>query len=129
MKDIIEVLNSMEDFIHGKKVKESYIAKAESELGIKFSDDYRRYIKAFGCMAIGGREFTGISKQANYDVVSITISQRQYNTATPLDWYVIEQLNIDGIVIWQSQTGEIYQTSPNSKPKKISDSLTEYILL
>ena len=129
MKDIIEVLNSMEDFIHGKKAKESDIAKAESELGIKFSDDYRRYIKAFGCMAIGGREFTGISKLANYDVVSITISQRQYNTATPLDWYVIEQLNIDGIVIWQSPSGEIFQTYPNTEPKKISDSLTEYILL
>ena len=129
MNDIIEVLNSMEDFIHGKKVKEGDIAKAESELGVKFSDDYRRYIKAFGCMAIGGREFTGISKLANYDVVSITISQRQYNTATPLDWYVIEQLNIDGIVIWQSATGEIFQTSPNAEAKKICNSLAEYICM
>lgn len=129
MKDIIEVIYSMEDVIHGNEVSESDITTAESELRIKFSDDYRRYVKTFGCMAIGGREFTGISRLANYDVVSITISQREYNTDVPIDWYVIEQLNIDGIVIWQSSSGEIFQTSPNTKPKKIFDSLAEYINL
>lgn len=128
MKDIIEVINSMEEVIHGNKVKESEISKAEFELGVKFADDYHRYIKCYGCMAIGSREFTGISKLANYDVVSITISQRQYFTDISMNWYVIEQLNIDGIVIWQSETGEIYQTSPNIKPKKISGSLAEYII-
>ncbi|WP_295095123.1 SMI1/KNR4 family protein [Ruminococcus sp.] len=128
MKDIIEIINSMEDVIHGKKVKESEVANAEAELGIKFSDDYRCYVKSFGCMTIGSREFTGISKLTNYDVVSITISQRQYNTEVPADWYVIEQLNIDEIVIWQSEKGEIYQTSPNTKPKKICDSFVEYII-
>ena len=127
MKDIVEVINSLEDVIHGKNIKESDIIKAESALGVKFSDDYRRYIKAFGCMAIGSREFTGISKLANYDVVSITTSQRKYITDTPSDWYVIEQLNIDGIVIWQSASGEVFQTSPNTEPKKICDSFADYI--
>lgn len=128
MKDIIEVINSIEDVIHGNEVKDSDITKAESKLGVKFSDDYRRYIKAFGCMMIGSREFTGISKLSNYDVVEITISQRSYFPDIPINWYVIEQLNIDEIVVWQSNTGEIYQTAPNTEPKKISDSLSEYII-
>ena len=129
MKDIVEVINSLEDVIHGKNIKESDIIKAESALGVQFSDDYRRYIKAFGCMAIGSREFTGISKLANYYVVSITTSQRKYITDTPSDWYVIEQLNIDGIVIWQSASGEVFQTSPNTEPKKICDSFADYICM
>lgn len=128
MKDIIEVINSIEDVIHGNEVKDSDITKAESKLGVKFSDDYRRYIKTFGCMMIGSREFTGISKLSNYDVVEITISQRSYFPDIPINWYVIEQLNIDEIVVWQSNTGEIYQTAPNTEPKKISDSLSEYII-
>ena len=41
--------------------------------------------------------------------------------------YVIELLNIDGIVIWQSSDGEVYQTYPNSNPEKIANSLSEYI--
>ena len=127
MKNIIEVIKSQEDIICGKGVDESEIIKAESELELFFAEDYRCYVKSFGCIAIGGREFTGISKLVNYNVVLITITQKSYNNGIPADWYVIEQLNIDGIVIWQSTTGEIYQTSPNAEPKMICGSLAEYI--
>lgn len=127
MKDIIEVINSMKDVICGKAVVESEIVQAEKKLRLKFSDEYHKYVKSFGCMTIGSREFTGISKFDYYSVVAITIAQKQYNANIPIDWYVIEQLNIDGIVIWQSPTGEIYQTAPNAAPIKICDSLAEYI--
>ena len=39
----------------------------------------------------------------------------------------IEQLNIDNIVIWQSSSGEIYQTQSLNKPIKIYDSLYDYL--
>lgn len=129
MKDIIEVINSMEEIVCGKAVKESEIEQAEKELGLKFSDEYHRYVKNFGCMAIGGREFTGISNLVNYSVITITVAQKHYNTSIPADWYVIEQLNIDGIVIWQATTGEVYQTSPNAEPIKLCNSMAEYINL
>lgn len=41
--------------------------------------------------------------------------------------YVIENTGVDGIMIWQDTKGKIYQTKPESKPKKIVDSLAEYI--
>ena len=93
----------------------------------KPADDYRNYIKQFGCMVIGSREITGISSQENYNVVSTTKAQRNYNKNIPENSYVIEQLNIDGIIIWQSSNGEVFQTSPNTAPMKIADSLVEYI--
>jgi len=127
MTDIIKVINSKDGVIHGKETNENEIKQAELELGLRFADDYRNYIKQFGCMVIGSREITGISSQENYNVVSITKAQRNYNKNLPENSYVIEQLNIDGIIIWQSSNGEVFQTSPNTAPMKIADSLVEYI--
>lgn len=127
MTDIIKVINSKDGVIHGKETNESEIKQAELELGLRFADDYRNYIKQFGCMVIGSREITGISSQENYNVVSTTKAQRNYNKNIPENSYVIEQLNIDGIIIWQSSNGEVFQTSPNTAPMKIADSLVEYI--
>ena len=127
MNDIINVINSKNGVIHGKETNENEIKQAESELGLRFADDYRNYIKQFGCMVIGSREITGISSQENYIVVSTTKAQRNYNKNIPENSYVIEQLNIDGIIIWQSSNGEVFQTSPNTAPMKIADSLVEYI--
>ena len=127
MNDIINVINSKNGVIHGKETNENEIKQAESELGLRFADDYRNYIKQFGCMVIGSREITGISSQENYNVVSTTKAQRNYNKNIPENSYVIEQLNIDGIIIWQSSNGEVFQTSPNTAPMKIADSLVEYI--
>ena len=126
MTDIIKVINSKDGVIHGKETNENEIKQAESELGLRFADDYRNYIKQFGCMVIGSREITGISSQENYNVVSTTKAQRNYNKNIPENSYVIEQLNIDGIIIWQSSNGEVFQTSPNTAPMKIADSLVEY---
>ena len=127
MTDIIKVINSKDGVIHGKETNENEIKQAELKLGLRFADDYSNYIKQFGCMVIGSREITGISSQANYNVVSITKAQRNYNKNLPENSYVIEQLNIDGIIIWQSSNGEVFQTSPNTAPMKIADSLVEYI--
>lgn len=128
MNDIISVIKSLVDVIHGKEQSEKEIIKAEVDLGLKFSDDYRTYIKKFGCMSIGSHEFTGISTQEHYSVVSVTTAQRQYNKDVPKCWYVIEQLDIDGIVIWQSTDGTVYLTYANSPFEKIADSLSEYIV-
>ena len=114
MTDIIKVINSKDGVIHGKETNENEIKQAELELGLRFADDYRNYIKQFGCMVIGSREST-------------TKAQRNYNKNIPENSYVIEQLNIDGIIIWQSSNGEVFQTSPNTAPMKIADSLVEYI--
>ena len=127
MTDIIKVINSKDSVIHGKETNENEIKQAELELGLRFAEDYRNYIKQFGCMVIGSREITGISSQENYNVVSTTKAQRNYNKNIPENSYVIEQLNIDGIIIWQSSNGEVFQTSPNTAPMKIADSLVEYI--
>ncbi len=104
------------------------ITKAEEKLKLSFSAEYKRYLLKFGFATYDGHEITEICKAKRLNVVDVTLSERSITPDVPADWYVIEQLNIDGIVIWQSTSGEIFQTSPNSEPKKIYDSFVEYIM-
>lgn len=127
MDNIIQTLQSMNDCIHGKGVKESEIQQTELELEVKFAGDYRQYLLSFGLVAYDGHELTGITKSKRLNVVDVTKKARQYTTNVPDDWYVIEETNIDGIVIWQSSEGTIYQTQPGHTPAVICNSLNEYI--
>ena len=52
---------------------------------------------------------------------------RKKNVNIPLDLYVVEELQIDGIIIWQSEDGKVFQTVCNGKPEMINSSLADYI--
>ena len=95
---------------------------------LMFAADYREYVSAFGAASYCEHELTGICKSARLNVVDVTQDERQYNSV-PADWYVIEEANIDGIVIWQATDGTVYRTRPGCKADKICDSLKEYISL
>ena len=81
-------------------------------MSLSFSKDYKLYLSRCGFATYEGHELTGICKAKRLNVVDVTINERTISPNIPENWYVIEQLNIDGIVIWQSGTGDIYQTSP-----------------
>lgn len=107
---------------------EEEIKMAEQALNLRFATDYRTYIDAFGVASFAGHELTGVCKSKRLSVVDVTLEERNNNTV-PDDWYVLEQANIDGIVIWQDSNGTVYQTVPGAKAKKLCESLAEYIVL
>lgn len=72
---------------------------------------------------------TGICNSPRLNVVDVTICERENNPDVPKYWYVLEQANIDGIVIWQNQKGEVYQTQPCREIKMIANSIVEYITM
>jgi hypothetical protein len=100
---------------------------AEQRLGVQFSPEYREYLSAYGAASVFGHELTGICTLSRLNVIEVTISERVDNPSVPLNWYVIEETHIDSIVIWQTETGEIFQSIPNMPPLKLCDSLSEYI--
>ena len=57
----------------------------------------------------------------------MTIKERENVACDMSGMYAIEQTHIDDIVIWQSESGEVYQTVRNSKPKKIAECIAEYL--
>ncbi len=125
--DIIDVINSIECINKPKSASKQAIMQAETELSLSFSEEYKKYLSNKGFMVYDGHELTGICKAKRLNVVDVTKTEKQITPDVPDDWYVIEQVNIDGIVIWQSTEGVIYQTSPNAEPTKICNSLAEYI--
>lgn len=125
--DILAILKKQPLFASYMAGTVDDITKAEEKLNLSFSAEYKRYLLKYGFATYEGHEITGICKAKRLNVVDVTIIEREYTENIPANWYVIEQLNIDGIVIWQSETGEIFQTSPNTEPIKICDSLAEYI--
>ena len=105
---IRELLSTKNDAILGTGVSKEKIIVAESELGHKFSDEYVEYLSTVGLAMCDGHEFTGIGKSERTDVVVVTKQMRLLKTNIPLDWYVIEEMNIDGAVIWQNSEGHIF---------------------
>lgn len=108
--------------------KSNEINDAENKLNLHFSTEYKEYLSLHGCASIYGHEFTGIGFSERTDVVTVTLEERERHTV-PNDWYVVEQAHIDGIVIWQSSEGSIYQTTPENSAVKLCDSLARYIEL
>lgn len=127
MKSFVTLLQSAKDFRFVGGVSRNAVEQAENVLGVRFSNEYSDYLRACGAALIRGHEFTGICESARLNVVSVTQDERSRNDSIPKDWYVIEQGNINGIVLWQTGNGEVYQTAPNCTPMRISPSLAKYI--
>lgn len=126
MNAILDVLRNAPDFIGGKGCGNVAIFDAEQALGIRFAPDYRAYLQKIGLACFDGHELTGICKAFRLNVVDVTLDERK-QCPDAAGWYVVEQANVDGIVIWQAPSGEIYQTMPGVSARKICNSLTEYV--
>lgn len=127
MSAITEKLSSMKSFKARTPATNEQIKIAEINLGLSFAKEYKEYLAKFGCASVYGHEFTGLCKSSRLNVVNVTVEQRRLNTNIPFSWYVIEQANIDDIVIWQNESGEVYMTSPNCPAIKVAENLLEYI--
>lgn len=127
MSKIVEIINNLPDLLPLKPATDIDIKDAEIQLRVSFNEEYREYLLAFGAIMADGIELTGIAKSAHRNVVNLTKQERELNPKIPNNMYVVENTGVDGIIIWQDTIGEIYQSSPNKEPKKIADSLSEYI--
>lgn len=127
MTEFAAQLKSFPNFyaLQGASVDE--IERAERTLGTHFADDYRDYAMTYGVASFAGHELTGVCKPKRLNVVEVTAEQLKSNPYVPRDWYVVEEAHIDGIVIWQTPKGEIYQTVAIAPGQRINNSLIEYV--
>lgn len=127
MKKIVEKLKGKEYFHSLTGATEAEIRASEQALGLTFAEDYRDYLKEFGLASYQGHELTGLINSPRLNVVTQTLEERRNNPHIANDLYVIEVANIDGIIIWQTSTGEIFETVYDSVPTLIHQSLYDYI--
>lgn len=124
--NIVKFIRESDDVIIGKGCAKSVITEYEKKLGLKFSAEYKMYLESFGMVAYNGHEISGIGVVKRLDVLGLTSSYKSLYDV-PNEFYVVEDAGIDGIVIWQSDGGKIYQTSPGQQYEKIANSLLEYL--
>lgn len=111
----------------GDGASEVQIIDAQKALGLRFSDEYRSYLQKYGIAAVNGHEITGISQDDEADVVTVTKAEREVTSNIKPNWYVVERVDIDGVVLWQDQDGNVYQTVDYGHPALIADSFAQCV--
>ena len=127
MSKIINSIEKLTNLLHLKCASYEQISEAQKELGLQFADEYKEYMFEFGAILADGIELTGIAKTEYRNVVEVTKKSRELNPQVAHDLYVIEDTHIDGVLIWQDETGKIYSSKPNEEVKVIANNLVEYI--
>lgn len=127
MSDIIDIISSAKNVLSLKGANIQEVKKAQEKLDLVFSIEYAKYTMQYGAVCINNREYTGVVENPDLSVVYNTYSARTITPQAHDDWYVISDLHIDGIIIWQDIDGLIYQTQPGCKPVLICKSMAEYI--
>ena len=125
--NIVEAMKSKEDLFFGKGATSEEIRTAEERLGVSFAPDYKEYLKAFGIASVNGHEFTGLISSDRLNVVVVTLCEREKNGNVPKDLYLIENVGIDQVLVWQNEKGELFQTIGVSAPQRMKETFVEYI--
>lgn len=129
MSLIIDCLQAKKGFTCLGPVPQENIDAAEQRLQLHFANEYRDYVSDCGVGSFEAHELTGVCSFPRLNVIDVTVRERINNPLIPADMYVVEQTHYDNVVIWQSPTGEIYQSQPGKKPVLIAGSLSEYLNL
>lgn len=127
MIDFTAYLNSIPSLMHLTPASKEDISNAENKLGVVFSNEYKDYLLTFGVATFDCHEFTGICQSPRLNVVDVSLDERQLCEHSCDSMYVVEQLHIDGIVIWQAQDGSVYQTMLGLSPIRIASSIVDYL--
>ena len=127
MSDIIGTVNRLPKMEHSTSASEEQFFHAEEILGLCFSEEYRQYLSAFGAAWSDIIAISGITDDDAYSVVSLTNRLRKVNPGISPTFYAIEDVGVDGLVIWQDHTGSIYQSIPNHPAVKVFESLSAFL--
>ena len=123
----VDILRARKDLLYGERATEALIAESEKKLGLRFSESYKEYLMEYGIAAFAGHELTGLSNAKRTNVVDVTVKEKTRNKNITDELYVIEETNMDGMVFWQNQKGEVYKSFSLGEITKVYDSFEEYL--
>ncbi len=127
MTRIIQTLEKYEDFRCMKGISQEDISAAETKLKVTFAKDYKDFLAHCGVAKCNKHEVIGLGSSERLNVIAITELERSFNKGVPSNWYVIEEIGVDGIVVWQAEDGKVYQTDPKHGQIQLAESLLDYI--
>ena len=105
---------------------EEQIERAEKRLSLRFSKEYKEYVKEFGMISFYGTEWSGLNIDGYFNVVNMTEDEKALNKYFPEKYFAIENLAVDGVIIISNEEGKIYSIQYDKK-ELICNSLSEYL--
>ena len=127
MSKIIDVISGLKNLLPLKPATTEMIENIEIELALPLAEEYKEYLLKYGAIMADDVELTGVAKSKNRDVVQVTKREWASNSKIKHNLYVVENVGIEGIIIWQDGSGKIFESSPNNEAKQIANSLAEYL--
>ena len=127
MSNIISTIKKLSAMESLGPASNEVITNAEVSLNLKFAGDYKEYLSVFGMVWSDNIAISGITDDEDYGVVELTNKLRPFYTQVPLNFYAIEDVGVDGLVIWQDESSAIYQSIPNNEPMRLYDNLSDYL--
>jgi len=109
MHNIIKTIEKKFKLYRTKGASNELIAEAERQLGLRFADDYKKYLSLFGAISFGSTELTGLNINSYANVVSVTLKEIQRNKSFPKGSIVLENTGMEGLLILQKEDGEVYE--------------------
>ena len=127
MKKFTDIIKEYEDFTAVGGASNEQIKEAEEELGLKFSKEYKEFLKEYGAACANGHEFFGLCESKRLNIIDATLKAKKKNEAISDELYLIEDMGIDKILTWQNEKGELFQTVGRGEPVKLEVKLCEYV--
>ncbi|EUB30638.1 MULTISPECIES: SMI1/KNR4 family protein [Fusobacterium] len=126
--NIVEKVKKIKDLDVNPKggASEEQIERAEKRLGLKFSKEYKEYLKEFGMISFYGTEWSGLNIDGYFNVVNMTEDEKALNKYFPEKYFAIENLAVDGVIFVSNEEGKIYSIQYDKK-ELICNSLCEYL--
>ena len=126
--NILEKIKKIKDLeiTSNGRASEEEIIRAEKRLNLKFSKEYKEYIKEFGAISFFGNEWSGLNIDGYFNVVNMTEDERALNESFPEKYFVVENIGVDSIFIISNEDGKIYSIQYD-KIEFLCNSLSEYL--
>lgn len=124
--NLIEKIEKIENLYKMKGCSTEEIVNAEKELNLNFSKDYKEYLEKFGSISFYATEWTGLNIGGVFNVVIATKQERELSEKFPKDYFLIENIAVDNILIIGNEKGEIYSYQ-NGKKEILCKNLLEYL--
>ena len=127
MNQIIKYLKNSKELFYLQGVSWEQVQEAQTELDVRFAEEYLAVLLRYGLIATDAHELTGLSAIQRLNIVDVTKAERNKNPEVPADFYVVEQVQAEKTVIWQNRKGEIIESVDGQGIRYLYDSLLEYL--
>lgn len=97
--DIISIIKELPKMKFSGPVDEEEVSKVENELNLVFAEDYKKYLLNYGFAWSDIIVISGITDDEEYSVVDLTKKLKPIYKNIPSNFYVIEDVGVDGLVI------------------------------